>query len=85
MGRLRCARADGEDGGGHAADVRADHLQERGVRESRAQRRAPRQDHYRTPPDLAPQVRPEASQHLIVAYIDRRATGNQATSHLYVG
>ncbi|KAK8461219.1 hypothetical protein SEVIR_1G000900v4 [Setaria viridis] len=65
VGRLHRPRSDGEDDGGRAAHVRQDHLQERGVREPGAQRRAPRQDHHCPTPDLAPQVHPETAKHLI--------------------
>lgn len=78
VGRLHRPRSDGEDDGGRAAHVRQDHLQERGVREPGAQRRAPRQDHHCPTPDLAAQVYPETPKHLkasrdMIVMIDRCA------------
>lgn|SRR5512142_3034991 len=63
VGRLRGACPDGEDSGRLTANVRANHLPERGICAAGAQRRASRQVLHPPSPDLAPQVCPKAGCH----------------------
>jgi hypothetical protein len=84
MGRLHRPRPHAEDDGGCAAELRPDHLQERGVRELGAQRREARRNYNQQSRDLAPQIRPALTKCLMVSPTTLSALSSGVVIELYL-